>query len=229
MTNQIVTFSDTLNGVTTNYNLSLPNADLTLTPGAPSATTSFDAANNKWVTNSPTGLAGTVFLSGYSLSLPSGLHGSNNPVTWSATFSADTAGLTLNWQWAAAAYTVFSTDYSSLGVKPCDSSTASSYANADHAGTPESFKTRVAGAWGRRLKLHGFLHRHHGGGPDVYGPGIDRRHGLQRRQQQWRLRHGRHRVESRRTYVDGDDQLRRVGHGVHVDGGRRHLQIHHRQ
>src|SRR5262245_6324398 len=31
VTNQTIAFSDTLNGVTTNYNLSLPNADLTLT------------------------------------------------------------------------------------------------------------------------------------------------------------------------------------------------------
>src|SRR5207244_580527 len=107
--------------------------------------TTFDSALNKWVTKTPTGLAGNVFLSGYAMPLPNGLHGGDNPVTWSAQFTTDTPGVSLNWQWAAAVYTSFSATYSSLGVKPCDSSTASSYSNLDHAGTPESYKTHLTG------------------------------------------------------------------------------------
>src|SRR5205085_10559620 len=132
-----------LNGVTTNYNLSLPNAELTLTPGATSASTSFDTTNNSWVSNAATGLTGNLFLSGYELALPSGLHGGNNPVTWSANFTTDTSGVSFKWAWAAAAYNSFTTTYNSVGVKPCDSSTASSYSNTDKAGAPESYKTHV--------------------------------------------------------------------------------------
>jgi hypothetical protein len=144
VTHQTITFSDTLGGVTTNYSLSVPNADLTLSATATTATTTFNSSLDKWVTTAPTGLPGNEFLAGYALSLPGGLHGADT-VTWSAQFSTDNAGISLNWQWAAAAYTSFSTTYSALGVKPCDSNTASSYANSDHAGTPESYKTHVVG------------------------------------------------------------------------------------
>ncbi len=51
----------------------------------------------------------------------------------------------LNWQFAAAVYNSFTTTYSSLGVKPVDSNTASQYKNSDHAGTPENDKTHVVG------------------------------------------------------------------------------------
>jgi hypothetical protein len=145
VTNQTISFSDTLNGTTTNYSLTLPNAVLTLSASATTATTSFNTSLNQWVTTAPTGLSGTVFLSGYTLALPSGLHGGNNPVTWSANFTTDTTGVSLNWQWAAAAYSSFGSTFSLLGVKPCDSNTASSYLNSDHAGTPESYKTLVTG------------------------------------------------------------------------------------
>ncbi len=74
--------------------------------------------------------------------LTTALHGGDT-VTWTATFATDTQGVTLNWEWGAAVYTSFSTTYSSLNVKPCDSSTASSYANADSAGIPESSSYRT--------------------------------------------------------------------------------------
>jgi hypothetical protein len=142
VTNQVITFNDSLAG---NINVTLPDADLTLSPGATSASTTFDSTSSKWTTSAPTGLAGNEFLSGYELPLPSGLHGSNIPVTWSAQFTADTPGLSLNWQWAAAVYTSFGATYGSLGVKPVDSSTASSYLNSDHAGSPEGYKFFVTG------------------------------------------------------------------------------------
>jgi hypothetical protein len=142
VTNQTITFTDSTAGT---VNLSLPNAVITLTPGATTATTTFDTVNNQWVSNDPTGLGGNLFLSGGELKLLSSLHGSDNPVTWSATFTTDTAGISFNWAWGAAAYSSFSTSYGSIGVKPCDSNTASSYANSDKAGSPETYKTRVVG------------------------------------------------------------------------------------
>ena len=138
VTNQTITFSDTMNGVTTPYTLNVPNAQITLSSSVTTATTTFNSALNQWVTTAPFGLPGNEFMSGYSMALPSGLHGGNNPVTWSGTFACDTPGVTLNWQWSAAVYSRFNASYSTLGVKPCDSNTASSYANSDHAGTPES-------------------------------------------------------------------------------------------
>jgi len=66
-------------------------------------------------------------------------------VKWSASFTTDTPGVTMNWQWAAAVYTSFDTDSNNLGVKPVDDNHASVYQNSDHAGTPENFETFVTG------------------------------------------------------------------------------------
>jgi hypothetical protein len=51
----------------------------------------------------------------------------------------------VNWQWAAAVYTNFTTAYNALGVKPVDDKVQNPYLNADHAGTPENFKQFVIG------------------------------------------------------------------------------------
>jgi hypothetical protein len=75
----------------------------------------------------------------------SGLPGGIKDVIWQATFSSNTSGLTVNWQWGAAVYTNFSTKYNDLGVKPVDDNKASKYKNSDHAGTPEDFKAYVIG------------------------------------------------------------------------------------
>ncbi len=64
---------------------------------------------------------------------------------WSGQLSSDTAGVTINWQWAAAVYDAFGADYSSLEVKPTDDTKASVFQNSDHAGTPEAFKSYVIG------------------------------------------------------------------------------------
>src|SRR5579864_5405775 len=129
------------------YTLPVPDATITFSPTATSATTSFDSSKNAWITNLPsTGLAGNSFLSGMTFPVPaSGLPGGINPVTWSGTFYSDTAGVSINWQWAAAVYTSFSGDYRTLNVKPVDDTSASVYKNSDHAGTPEAYKTFVTG------------------------------------------------------------------------------------
>jgi carboxypeptidase family protein len=129
----------------TAYHLSVPNATLTFSPIATQATTSFDPTTNTWDTTVPLGLGGNTFLSGYALPVPSGLPGGINPVSWTGTFQSDTAGVSVNWQWAAAVYTSFGGDYNALNVKPVDSNQASAYKNSDHAGTPEAFRAFVIG------------------------------------------------------------------------------------
>jgi hypothetical protein len=127
------------------FTVNTPDADITFSPTATSATTAYDAGTNTWTTVVPTGLGGNTFLDGVAAAFPAGLRGGLNPVTWSANFTTDAPGITLQWQWTAAVYTSFSTDYSALGVKPVDSNSASVYHNSDHAGTPEVFKAVVVG------------------------------------------------------------------------------------
>jgi hypothetical protein len=141
VTNQSIDFNVT--------HVAVPDTTLTFSPGttAAGATTGVDAGGN-WVTSSPLSFSGNVFLSGQSYQVPApGIAGGSvKNITWSATFTSDTPGLSVNWQWSAAVYksTGFTTDLNSLGVKPLDTQTAQ-YANSDHAGTPEVFKTNVLG------------------------------------------------------------------------------------
>ncbi len=123
--------------------VSVPDANITFDPTGTSATTTFDGL--AWNTTVPSNSGGNVFLAGAGLRLPSLLPGGTNPVTWTANFQTDTVGVSVNWQWAAAVYTTFSTDYSALNVKPVDNNPLSAYKNSDHAGTPEAFKSYVIG------------------------------------------------------------------------------------
>jgi hypothetical protein len=143
VTNQTIVFS--ANGTT--YHLNVPDDTITFSPTATTATTSFDTTSNSWVTMLPFHFSGNGFLGGAVFMAANGLPGGIHNVTWQATLSSDTAGVSVNWQWAAAVYTHFSTDYNALGVKPVDDTQASSYKNSDHAGTPENgnFKTYVTG------------------------------------------------------------------------------------
>jgi hypothetical protein len=152
------------------FSVEVPDAAVTFDPSATQASTAFDTATNTWVTTVPVsqsqgGLGGlfgflggilnpaanlgNTFVAGAALSAPDGLPGGISPVTWSANFTTDTAGVSVTWQWEAAVYSQFSSDYNALGVKPVDSNTLSQYKNSDRAGTPENFKSFVvAGARG---------------------------------------------------------------------------------
>jgi hypothetical protein len=141
LTNQTITFSVSGTPVTVN----VPDATITIVPGATSASTSFDTTTNTWVTTEPSHLSGNTVLAGVIYPVSSSLPGGINPVTWQASFSTDTPGVKLNWQWAAAVYTKFSTDNTQLGVKPVDANNLSTYQNSDQAGTPENFRTYVTG------------------------------------------------------------------------------------
>jgi hypothetical protein len=149
------------------YTLPVPGAVITFDPTATSATTTFDASNNRWLTTVPSAsppipfplqppnprtqmfdVNGHIFATGLAYQVPSGgLPGGIKNVTWSAAFSTDTPGVTIAWQWGAAVYSTFSTTYANasssnvLGVKPMDNGMApSAFQNADPAGTPENFK-----------------------------------------------------------------------------------------
>jgi hypothetical protein len=126
------------------YNVAVPNGVVVLTPGATSASASFDPTDNDWDVAAPSNGAGDVFLDAASLAVPNGLPGGIKNVTWTADFWSDTAGVTVNWKWAASVYKNFSTDNNALNVKPVDSKTLSAYTNGDQSDTPEAFKSFLA-------------------------------------------------------------------------------------
>jgi hypothetical protein len=140
-----VTFHFTGQTITSaNFNLNVPDADVTFDPNVNFATTTF--SGGKWVTTVPSsGLPGNTFFSGLGYLVPANLPGGINPVTWSGTISTDTPGAKLQWQWAAAVYTSFNADNNLLGVKPVDANKKNPYLNSDHAGTPENYKQFVTG------------------------------------------------------------------------------------
>ena len=141
---QTIQFS--VNG--TSYLSSVPDTTVTFDPSATSATTTF-TNTGVWQTSVPSNASGNAFLSGLAVPIPSGgLPGGINPVTWSGTFSSTSPAIIINWQWAVAVYTAFSTDNNTLGVKPVDDNQLSQYKNSDHAGTPENYKSSVTGVAG---------------------------------------------------------------------------------
>ena len=134
-----ITFS--ANG--TNYNLTVPNSTIVFDPNVSSASTSFGAGG--WTTVVPASYHGNVFLGGLAYQVgAAGLPGGINPVTWKAQFSSSIPGLGLQWKWGAAVYTQFGSE-ATVGAKPIDGNTLNPYANSDHAGTPENFKSFVTG------------------------------------------------------------------------------------
>jgi hypothetical protein len=144
ITNQSIAFM----AGSTPYQLSVPDAVVILSPATTSAgtATTFDTVNNVWNTTAPTQFSGNVFLSGLPFEVPSGgLPGGIHNVTWQMQVSVNTANVTVNWQWAAAVYSNFSSNPAALGVKPVDDNHLGSYQNSDHAGTPEAFKSFVTG------------------------------------------------------------------------------------
>jgi hypothetical protein len=134
------------------YKVRVPSSTITFSSSTTTATTDFVLLTPSflgvgWDTQLPlSGLAGNDLMTAMEFAVPAGgLPGGIKNVAFTATFSSFTAGLTVNWQWAAAAYTSFSTNPNALGVKPVDDNHASQYQNSDHAGTPENIKASVTG------------------------------------------------------------------------------------
>lgn len=75
-------------------------------------------------------------MTGLGLMLPSGLPGGQNPVVMQATFSSD-ANISIDWQWSAAVYSQFSSDYNDLDVLSVD--------GGRQSGTPTNFERFVLG------------------------------------------------------------------------------------
>ena len=103
------------------YNLAVPGAIISFDPAATVATTSYLSGIGRWATEVPSGHSGKVFLTGLAFPVPAGgLPGGIRSVTWSAAFSTDTPGVTAEWEWGAAVYTTFATDYNAIGVQAAE-------------------------------------------------------------------------------------------------------------
>jgi hypothetical protein len=139
VTNQTISF--TAGGQ--NYSIAVPDSDIVLTQGATTSSATFDTSDNGWDVAAPTGGTGHVFMSGVGFSVLNALPGNIQNVTWSGSFWSDTQNLNVNWQWGAAVYSSFSSDYNALGVKPIDDSHNDPYNNGDHAGSLELLKSFV--------------------------------------------------------------------------------------
>jgi hypothetical protein len=132
---------------TTQYNLTVPNAQITFSSSATCSSTTFDTMSNTWVTTVPISGDDEIFLTGLTWPVPSsGLPGGINPVNWQGSFGTNgTPNVTINWKWGAAVYTTFTSNYNALAAKP-GHQTACGMSNGDHAGTPEGVNSNNV-AW----------------------------------------------------------------------------------
>jgi hypothetical protein len=130
----------------TPYTVAVPDADIVFTPGAAAAAVSSDPTDGDLDVSAPSGGPGNVFMGGVSVPVPvGGLPGGIKNVTWTASFSSDTANLKVTWQWSAAVYSNFSSDNNAIGIKAVDANNLTVYTNNDHAGTPEAYRSYVVG------------------------------------------------------------------------------------
>ena len=126
-----------------NFSIVVPDALITIDPSTSSATTTYNGT--KYVSTFPKSISGNVLVSGVAYLVPNGgLPGSISNITWNGSYTASQSGISINWQFGSAVYTSFSSNPTSLGIKPCDDGHASSaYQNSDPAGTPENYKAYV--------------------------------------------------------------------------------------
>ena len=102
-------------------------------------------------------LTGNTFVTGVAFPVPVNFPTGIQNVAWSAAFTTDSPGVTLQWQWGAAVYTSLSATYATtsnsnvLGVNAEDGSADAN--GTDPAGTPETYKASVIfGATGGGLR-----------------------------------------------------------------------------
>ena len=151
ITGQTITIPGTTNGGMSNPQIivPVPDAFITFSNGVTTATATFDTVNNVWRMTYPTSsLAGNIFFGAAAFKVPAaGLPAGIKNVEWNGTFTSNTQGLSMSWQWSAANYTDFTSDYNSIAPKPTDDNNASIYKNSDHAGTPEGTNSVSGKAW----------------------------------------------------------------------------------
>jgi len=137
-TGATITFtSSTITLGDTGQTLSAPNAQITFSPSASCASTTFDSITNTWMTTVPISGSDEIFLDGLAFPVPAGFSGMiGGSVVWNGSFSSSAPGITVQWKWGAAVYTHFTTDYNALAVKASHQN-ACGMNNSDHAGTPE--------------------------------------------------------------------------------------------
>ena len=169
ISNQRIVFTgESVDGKTsTPYNLAVPDAKIVFNdPGVSAPVTSF--AGGMWVTRLPVGWgdSGNPFIAGLAFPVPTGgIGGGINPVTWSADYaSADGSITDASWQWSAAVYTTFTTNYNALGVEAVDDSKKS--------GSPMNYIDYVVGGarGGGGSNTTGSNSSTKGGGPCVPAP-----------------------------------------------------------
>jgi hypothetical protein len=124
------------------YTVQVPNAQITFSPSASCATTTFDLTTNTWMTTVPLSGTDDVFLSGVAFPVPASFANANGKVSgqvvWQGTFGTNgTPGVNIQWKWGAAVYTCFATNYNLLNVKPTHQN-ACNFNNGDQVGTPEN-------------------------------------------------------------------------------------------
>ncbi len=126
------------------FDFSVPDSTIAMNPNLNQANVFFDGG--RWIENTPSAgtLAGSIFLTGTAVQTSQEITNVRS-ARWCGIFSSNVAGITVNWQWAAAVYNNFSLDNNTLAVKPVDDNRASAFQNSDHAGTPENFKGFVVG------------------------------------------------------------------------------------
>jgi len=164
LTNSMISF--TANN--TNYTVPVPNAVVTFNSSSQSsgAKTTYDLTNSRWSTSvAKTGLTGNTFVTGVAFPVPATFPTGIQNVAWSTSFSTDTPGISLQWQWGAAVYSSFSSTYATaaspantntLGVNAEDGS--ANVNGTDPAGTPEAYKTAlVFGATGGGTNYSGYF------------------------------------------------------------------------
>jgi hypothetical protein len=142
----------------------VPNAVVTFNSSTALGTT-FSTSSNRWSTSVPkSSLTGNTFVTGVAFQVPSNFPTGIQNVAWSTSFSTDSPGISLQWQWGAAVYSSFSACYAYqntnstgacystannptlpnpnvLGVNPEDGT--ADLNGTDPAGTPETYKSSV--------------------------------------------------------------------------------------
>lgn len=150
ITNAMITF--TANSI--GYTLAVPNAVITFSSSVSSASTTWDATNNRWSTLIPmSSVKGNAnihsFFDGLAYQVPTNFPGGIQKVTWQAAYSTSTPGLNFNWQWGAAVYNQFPANTTGSAFPPVttgdyNSAHINALDNSDPAGTPEYEKNYLA-------------------------------------------------------------------------------------